>query len=549
MVTFFFRNQTTVITAFNLIDNLLRIVDDGLLLRRHDNVGDCNGHTGYAGVVITEVLNIIDNVRRFRSTKSVVALGNELAQFLLVHEHAQAPLVGFFILVEVTDFFRQDFVENHAAQRGLNQTITIDAALNSGLQIEVMLLISEQRFGNTGQHLAFATGTGANLRQVIGTQNHVLRRNDNRLTILRCKDMVGSQHQNAGFRLCFGGQRQMDSHLVTVEVGVVCRTSQRMQLQCAAFGEYRLECLNTKAMQRRGTVQENWMLFNNAFQLIPNFRLGTLYHAFCRFNIMCLTGSDQPLHNKRLKEFQSHFLRQAALMEFQFRAYDDNGTAGVVNALTQEVLTETALLTFQHIGKGFERTVARARNRTAAAAVVDQGVNSFLQHAFLVAHDDIRCTEVEQALQTVVTVDYTTIEVVEVGRCEAAAIELYHRAQFRRNDRHNIHDHPGWLVAGLAECFHNFQTTDGANLLLTGSRADFLAQNFAHALQIELIEQFLDGFGTHANTEGVAIFFQSIVVFFFGKQTLFRQIRVFTGIEYDVISKVENLFQSTRADV
>ena len=40
-------------------------------------------------------------------------------------------------------------------------------------------------------------------------------------------------------------------------------------------------------------------------------------------------------------------------MEFQFRAYDDNGTAGVVNTLTQEVLTETALLTFQHIGKGF----------------------------------------------------------------------------------------------------------------------------------------------------------------------------------------------------
>ena len=236
-------------------------------------------------------------------------------------------------------------------------------------------------------------------------------------------------------------------------------------------------------------------------------------------------------------------------MEFQFRAYDDNGTAGVVNTLTQEVLTETALLTFQHIGKGFQRTVARARNRTAAAAVIDQGVNRFLQHAFLVADNDVRCTEVQEALQTVITVDYTAIQVVEVGRCKTAAIELYHRTQFRRNDRHNIHNHPGRLVAGLAECFHNFQTTDSTNLLLAGSRADFLAQNFAHALQIQLIEEFFDGFGTHANTEGVAIFFQSIMVFLFGKQALFREIRIFPGIQHDVVRKVQNLFQRARADV
>ena len=32
-------------------------------------------------------------------------------------------------------------------------------------------------------------------------------------------------------------------------------------------------------------------------------------------------------------------------MQFQLRTYNDNGTARVVNTLTEQILTETALLT------------------------------------------------------------------------------------------------------------------------------------------------------------------------------------------------------------
>ena len=83
-------------------------------------------------------------------------------------------------------------------------------------------------------------------------------------------------------------------------------------------------------------------------------------------------------------------------------------------------------------------------DRPAAAAVVEQRVDGLLQHALLVVDDDLGRAEVEQALQAVVAVDDAAVQVVEVGGGEAATVELDHRAQLRRDHRHDVEDHrPG----------------------------------------------------------------------------------------------------------
>src|SRR4029079_2697440 len=110
----------------------------------------------------------------------------------------------------------------------------------------------------------------------------------------------------------------------------------------------------------------------------------------------------------------------------------DDRTAGVVDALAKEVLAETALLALEHVAQGLQRTVARSGDRTAAAAVVEEPVNSFLKHALLVVDDDLRSTEVKQALEAVVAVDHAAVEVVEVGGRNAATVPLEHRGQLRR---------------------------------------------------------------------------------------------------------------------
>lgn len=78
-------------------------------------------------------------------------------------------------------------------------------------------------------------------RQAAGNENHTPRRTDDRLAAPFGARMVGCEHQDAAVGLCLCRQRQMDSHLVTIEVGVVGRAGQRMQLQGMALSEDRLE--------------------------------------------------------------------------------------------------------------------------------------------------------------------------------------------------------------------------------------------------------------------------------------------------------------------
>ena len=62
-------------------------------------------------------------------------------------------------------------------------------------------------------------------------------------------------------------------------------------------------------------------------------------------------GIDKLLHDERLEQFERHELRQTALMQFEGRTTHDDRTAGVVDALTEKVLTESALLALKHVGK------------------------------------------------------------------------------------------------------------------------------------------------------------------------------------------------------
>ena len=142
-----------------------------------------------------------------------------------------------------------------------------------------------------------------------------------------------------------------------------------------------------------------------------------LHHFAGRFDVVGDPVFHQVLHHKRLEQLQRHLLGQAALVHLQLRADDDDRTAGIVHALAQQVLAEAALLALEHIGQALEGTVVGAGDRTAAAAVVDQGVHRLLQHPLLVAHDDVGRAQLQQALEAVVAVDDTAVQVVQVGRC------------------------------------------------------------------------------------------------------------------------------------
>src|SRR5699024_11322724 len=82
---------------------------------------------------------------------------------------------------------------------------------------------------------------------------------------------------------------------------------------------------------------------------LPIFILHTFDLTFGIFDIRRHLTFNKLFHDERFEEFERHFPRQTALVHFEGRAYDDNRTAGIVDTLTEQILTETSLLTFEHV--------------------------------------------------------------------------------------------------------------------------------------------------------------------------------------------------------
>ena len=101
-------------------------------------------------------------------------------------------------------------------------------------------------------------------------------------------------------------------------------------------------------------------------------------------------------------------------MQTQFRPHRNHGAPRVVNTLTQEVLTEAAGLTLDHVGKRLQRALVGTGHRLTAAAVIEEAVDGFLQHALFIAHDDVRGLKFQEALQAVVTVDDAAVKVIQI---------------------------------------------------------------------------------------------------------------------------------------
>ena len=194
-------------------------------------------------------------------------------------------------------------------------------------------------------------------------------------------------------------------------------------------------------------------------------------------------------------------------MQVQLRPGDDDGAPGVVHALAEQVLAEAPLLAAKQVGQRLESVVVAACDGSAAPPVVHERVHRFLQHALLVADDNLRRAQVYEALQPVVAVDDAAVEVVQVARGEASAVQLHHRAQLRRQNRERGHDHPLRHVAALAERLHDAHPLDSLLAPLSGSILHLLLQAVAERVEVEPFEDFQHRFRAHRRLErgGVAV--------------------------------------------
>ena len=139
----------------------------------------------------------------------------------------------------------------------------------------------------------------------------------------------------------------MDSHLVSVEVGIERRTCQRVELNSLTLDKFRLESLNTKTVKCRGTVEHHGMTLHHILEDIPDNGLATVNNLLRALDGLDDTALDELTYDKRFVELGSHQFRQTALTHLQLRTYNDYRTCRVVNTLTEKVLAESSCLTLE----------------------------------------------------------------------------------------------------------------------------------------------------------------------------------------------------------
>ena len=558
-----------------LVDNIHFLLSSGdvlgLLLRNgHVIYGDGDG--GTSGVLVAGLLDMVKHMGADCRAVYLDTTVDDLTQVALLGDGVDLEdeiVLGVGTILE-TEVLRNVLVEDQTAEGGVSNHVAVlilaVSAVDTGLDLTVDLAgradidggvdaddavgICHHRLVHVAEDGVLTGLAGAIHGEVVGTKHHILRRNGNGTAVDRLQQVVGGQHQEAGFRLCLSSQRDVNRHLVTVEVGVERSTYQRVQLDGTAINQHGLERLNGQTVQCRCTVQKHGMLLDDILQSVPD--LGEHMRAVDLLlrvlDVGCLLHLNETLDDEGLEQLERHLLRQTALIDLQRRTNDDNGTAGVVNTLTQQVLTEATLLTAQHLGQRLERTVGGTRDGLAAATVIDQRVNCLLQHSLLVAHHDLGGADLKQLLETVVTSDDTTVQLVEVRGSEATAVQLNHGTDVGGDDGNDIQNHPLQLVAGLAEGLNDLQTLDDTGLLLTGSGLQVVLEGAGKLLNVDALQQLLDGLCAHANAEGSVIHFTVFEVLLVGQHhTLGQGCR--TGIQHDVLRKVQHLLELLGRDI
>jgi hypothetical protein len=140
--------------------------------------------------------------------------------------------------------------------------------------------------------------------------------------------------------------------------------------------------------------------------------------------------------------------------------------------------------------------------RLLAPVMTRQRVHALLQHALLVAHDDVGRAQLDQPLQAVVAVDHAAIQVVQVRGGEASTIERHQRTQLGRDHRHHLEDHPLRPRAGFRERLDQLQALH--QLLALGLRGGLLqiaAQLHLLFVEVDLGQDLLDRLGADADLE------------------------------------------------
>ena len=92
------------------------------------------------------------------------------------------------------------------------------------------------------------------------------------------------------------------------------------------------------------------------------------------------------------------------------------------------------------------------------SVIINQRIDSFLEHTHFVVDNNFRSIKIKKFLETIITVDHTTIEVIKIGGSKATARERDHWTEVWWNNWNHSKDKVSWFNTSIFHTFKNFNT-------------------------------------------------------------------------------------------
>ena len=238
VVTLCIGQQTHIEFICDFINLLLCFCNQLFFRRWNGSITYSNGNCTSGGIFIALCFYLIQNFGCFGSTVYFnTFVDNSTKLFFTCQEADFIIKHGIRIrTVHIAQILRNWTVEDNTSHGGIYQfgnRFSIyfhgTAYFNFCMEAHCLCIVCHQSFIFISEDFAFTRLAVFFQSQIIGAQNHVLCRNCNRASVGRFQQVACCQHQETSFCLCFGRQRNVNCHLVTVEVSVISSTHKRMQ--------------------------------------------------------------------------------------------------------------------------------------------------------------------------------------------------------------------------------------------------------------------------------------------------------------------------------
>ena len=201
---------------------------DFFLFWWNNNIVHTKSCTVECCVFITAGFDCIEHLNCKPRTLIVEYIFNHLLELFIAH-----------LFVDEIYFIRHRLVKRKSSSWSFNyitsrkfsrfERIFWSRNFNKSIPFNCTTFCSKTNFISRTEAFSCSLCTFFDWCHVINSKNHILRRRNNRFSVCRVKKVSCRKHQCPAFHLCSLCKRNMNCHLVTIEVSIESLTCKRMK--------------------------------------------------------------------------------------------------------------------------------------------------------------------------------------------------------------------------------------------------------------------------------------------------------------------------------